>query len=263
MTAPKGRLQNIDAGLRTGSLFWPLIGQMNLKFANLSRLRIFGLAAGAAAVSGAAVLVTASAAGYGVPFLSSSAPQAATATFAQAAAQPSALCSDFLTHFSADLNTSQVAFNAAFQKAIGQTLADQVKAGKLTQARADAISKRLAGKAPCAIAPKLQPQTLLGAFRPALLSAEALALGITDATLKADLAKGMTLSQIATGQHVSEADFRTRVIAELKLVLDAAVTNKQITPAREQAIIKRLQTGQIPQWNKPAHKPAGTPKTGG
>jgi hypothetical protein len=240
------------------------MSQMNNKLANLSHLRIFGLAAGAAAVSGAAVLVTASAAGYGLPFLSSSnTPQATTATFAQAAAQPSALCSDFLTHFSADLNTTQAAFDAAFQKAIGQTLADQVKAGKLTQARADAISKRLVGKAPCAIAPKLQPQNLLGAFRPALLSAEASALGITDATLKADLAKGMTLSQVAAAQHVSEADFRTRVVAKLKPVLDAAVTNKQITPAREQAIIKRLQTGQIPQWNKPAHKAAGTPKTGG
>ncbi|HEY2598194.1 MAG TPA: hypothetical protein VGJ79_06910 [Candidatus Dormibacteraeota bacterium] len=233
---------------------------MKYQLANLSSRRIFGLAVGAAAVSGAAVLVTASAAAYSVPFLSSSnTPQATTATFAPAAAQPSALCSEFLAHFAADLNTSQAAFNAAFQKAIGQTLADQVKAGKLTQARADAISKRLAGRAPCAIAPRLQPQNLLSAFRPALLSAEASALGITDTTLKADLAKGMTLSQIASAQHVTEADFRNRVIVKLKPVLDAAVTNKQITPAREQAIIKRLQTGQIPLWNKPAHKPAAEP----
>lgn len=233
---------------------------MNYKLANLSSLRIFGLAAGAAAVSGAAVLVTASAAGYSVPFLSSSStPHPTTVSVVQAAGQPSALCTGFLTHLSADLNTTPAALNAAYQKAIGQTLADEVKAGKLTQARADAITKRLAGKAPCAIAPRPKRQPGLNAFRPALLNAAASALGISDATLKADLAKGMTLSQIATAQKVTEAQFREQVIAKLKPVLDAAVTNKQITPAREQAIIKRLQTGAIPLWNKPAHKPASLP----
>jgi hypothetical protein len=71
----------------------------------------------------------------------------------------------------------------------------------------------------------------------------------------------MTLSQIAAAQHVTEAQFRDRLIAKLKPVLDAAVTNKKLTPAREQAIIKRLQTGPIPLWNKPIHKPAATPTT--
>jgi hypothetical protein len=92
-----------------------------------------------------------------------------------------------------------------------------------------------------------------------LRSAEASALGIDDATLKADLGKGITLSQIAAAQHLTEAQFRERVIAKLKAVLDAAVTNKKLTPAREQAIIKRLQTGPIPLWDKPLHKPGATP----
>jgi len=146
-------------------------------------------------------------------------------------------------------------------KAIGETLADQVKSGKLTQARADAIKQRLAGKPPCAIAARLQPPPGLGAFRPALMSAAASALGISDQTLKADLRKGMTLSQIAVAQHVTEAQFRDRLIAKLKPVLDAAVTNKKLTPAREQAIIKRLQTGPIPLWDKPIRKPSATPAT--
>jgi hypothetical protein len=227
---------------------------MNNRLANLKSLRIFGLAVGAAIVSGAAVLVTASAAGYSIPFLSSSSnPGASTASVDKAAGQPSALCADFLTHFSADLNTSQAAVNAAFKKAIGQTLADEVKSGKLKQATADAIQQRLAGKAPCQIAGRLHPRPALATFRPALLSAAASALGISDATLKTDLVKGMTLSQIATAQKVTEAQFRAALIAELKPILDAAVTNKQLTPAREQAIIKRLQTGAIPFWNKPAH----------
>jgi hypothetical protein len=229
------------------------------RLANLSSLRIFGLAAAAAAVSGAAVLVTASAAGYSVPFLPRTPQPAGASTAAIQAATPSVLCSDFVTHFSADLGKSQAEVNAAFQKAIGQTLADQVKAGKLTQARADAITKRFAGRAPCAIAGSLKPRGAgLGAFRPALLTVAASALGITDQELKADLAKGMTLSQIAAAQKpaVTEAQFRARVIAKLTPVLDAAVTNKKLTAKQEQAIIKRLQTGPIPFWSKPMQKAA-------
>jgi hypothetical protein len=232
------------------------------KLAHLTFLRVAGLAAGAAAVSGAVVLVSASAAGYNLPFLTtSSSPSQTTSVSLDQAGQPSALCTDFLTHLSADLKASPAALNAAYQKAVGETLADEVKSGKLTQARADAIQKRLAGKAPCAIAAGLQPRPGLAAFRPALLSAEASALGISDQTLKADLKKGMSLSQIAVAQNVTEAQFRDRLIAKLKPVLDAAMTNKQLTPAREQAIIKRLQTGTIPLWNRPAHKPAATPTT--
>ena len=64
----------------------------------------------------------------------------------------------------------------------------------------------------------------------------------------------MTLAQIAAAQKpaVTEAQFRSRVIAKLTPVLDAAVTNKKLTAAQEQAIIKRLQTGPIPLWSKPA-----------
>ena len=164
------------------------------KLAHLTFLRVAGLAAGAAAVSGAVVLVSASAAGYNLPFLTtSSSPSQTTSVSLDQAGQPSALCTDFLTHLSADLKASPAALNAAYQKAVGETLADEVKSGKLTQARADAIQKRLAGKAPCAIAAGLQPRPGLAAFRPALLSAEASALGISDQTLKADLKKGMSL----------------------------------------------------------------------
>ncbi|HEY8814530.1 MAG TPA: hypothetical protein VIP57_05430 [Candidatus Dormibacteraeota bacterium] len=229
------------------------------RLAHLTFLRIAGLAAGAAAVSGAVVLVSASAAGYSLPFLTSPAPASATtAASLDQKGQPSALCTAFLTHLSADLNTSQAAVDAAYQKAIGQTLADEVKSGKLTQARADAIAKRLAGKAPCALVAGLQPRPGLGAFGAALRSAEASALGISEPTLKSDLAKGMTLSQIAAAQKVTEAQFRDRLIAKLKPVLDAAVTNKKLTAAREQAIIKRLQTGSIPLWNTPIRKPGAT-----
>jgi hypothetical protein len=256
-------LQIVDAWLRNRSVPTAFIDYVINKLTRLTFVRIAGLAAGAAAVSGAAVLVTASAAGYNLPFLTASSQGAgAPVSLDQAAAAPSALCTDFIGHLSADLNTSSSALNAAYQKAIGETLADEVKSGKLTQARADAIKKRLAGRPPCAIVGQLSGKGVtLGAFRPALLSAAASTLGITDATLKADLAKGMTLSQIAAAQKVTEAQFRAGLIAKLTPVLDAAVTNKKLTPAREQTIIKRLQTGPIPLWSRPIPKKAAATPT--
>ncbi len=240
------------------------------RLAKHSFLRIFGLAAGAAVVSGAAVLVTASAAGFNLPFLNSSSPASSASTAALDKQANAALCNDFVSHFSADLGKSQTAVGAAFQKAIGETLADQVKNGKLTQAQADKIKQRLAGKAPCAIAGNLKARGAgLGAYRPALLTAASSALGITDQALRTDLAQGMTLSQIAAAQKpaVTEADFRSRLIAKLTPALDAAVANKQLTADQEAKIIKRLQTGPIPFWNKPlraGHAPsnaAGTSPT--
>ena len=89
------------------------------------------------------------------------------------------------------------------------------------------------------------------------MSAAASALGITTDTLKADLAKGMTLHQIADVQSppVTEAQFRSKLIANLKPTLDKAVTDKKITSAQEQKILAALQTGPIPFWDKPMGKP--------
>ena len=232
---------------------------MITKLTNLGFLRIAGLAAGVAAVSGVAVLVTASAAGYTVPFFSTSshAARSTTALSDQPAGKASALCSEFVAHFSADLNTSQAALNAAFQKAIGETLADQVKNGKLTQAQADTIKQKVAAQTPCALAGAIHnggsAGAKLGAYRQALLTAAASALGITDQTLKTDLGRGMTLSQIAAAQTpaVTEMQFRSRLIANLTPLLDKAVAAKQLTAAQEKAIIKRLQAGPIPFWSKP------------
>jgi hypothetical protein len=60
---------------------------------------------------------------------------------------------------------------------------------------------------------------------------------------------------------VSEADFRTKLIAALKPALDQAVTDKKITAAQEQEIVNRLQTGPLPLWNTAMKrpKPAASP----
>lgn len=220
-------------------------------------LRVAGLAAGAVAVAGAAVVVTASASG--ITFGARQAPSTTATVDAHAS---STVCSNFMKHFAVDLSKSQAEINAAFQKAIAETLADEVKSGEITQAQADAIKKKLAGQTPCNLPnPRTGGDKVLGAFMQQYLAAAASALGISETQLQADLKSGQSLSQVAAAQHVSESDFRTKVIAALKPALDKAVTDKKITAAQEQAIISRLQTGELPLWNtsvKPRPKPGTT-----
>jgi len=226
-------------------------------------LRIASLAAGAAAIAGAAVYMTASAAGYSFNFggpKAANVPAAGTVA-GHSTASSSSVCNEFVTHFSSDLGVSQDKVDSAFQEAVGQTLADEVKSGHITQAQADAIKKRMAGRAPCTLAGGLGGKSAV--LTQVLMPAAANALGITPEQLKADLAKGMTLHQIADAQNppVTEAQFRSKLIASLKPVLDAMVTNKRITSDQEQKILQQLQTGPIPFWDKPVRKPtaAATP----
>jgi hypothetical protein len=240
---------------------------------NFRHLRNLGFAAGAVAVAGVAVLVTASAAGLNVGFRSSPPRTTETAAIGQKA-DATAVCNAFIAHLSTDLGKSQTQVNGAIQKAIGETLADEVKKGDLTQAQADALKKKLASQPPCALtgvgrigAPG--DKATIGVYQAQLVTAAAAALGVTDTQLKADLAAGKTLSQIAAAKNppVTEAQFRTNLIAQLKPLLDTAVKNNKLTTTQEQAILQRLQTGPIPFWNTPMkHKattaPAG-PATGG
>jgi hypothetical protein len=229
-------------------------------------LRVAGLAAAAVAVAGAAVVVTASAAGMSFGLRQS---PASTATVD--ASKSSAVCSNFMKHLAVDLSKSQAEINAAFQKAIAETLADEVKSGQITQAQADALKKKLANQTPCNLpshAPRPGGEKALAAFMQQYLAAAASALGITETQLQTDLRSGQSLSQVAAAQHVTEADFRTKVIAGLTPALDKAVTDKKITAAQEQEILTRLQTAPLPLWNtaaKPRPKPGTTatpsPKT--
>jgi len=232
---------------------------MITRLARLRYLRVAGLAAAAVAVGGAAVVVTASAAGMSFGLRGPAAPQSAVD-----ASTTSAVCSTFMQHFATDLGKSQSEINAAFQKAVAETLADEVKSGKITQAQADAIKKKLANATPCTLpstAPRPGGEKAIAAFMEQYLAASASALGISETELRTDLKSGQSLSQIAAARHVTEATFRTKVIASLKPVLDKAVTDKKITSAQEQEILSRLQTGELPLWNKPEKRPqpAGTP----
>jgi 3-hydroxyacyl-CoA dehydrogenase len=229
--------------------------------AKIRLLRVAGLAAGAVAVAGTAVVVTASAAGMSFGFKPSSGAAQAPA---EATSASSTVCSDFMTHFAADLGKSQADVNSAFQKAIADTLADQVKSGQITQAQADAIKAKLAHQTPCTLGSvgKHGGKGVKGgwhAFYQEYVAASAAALGISETQLQSDLKGGQSLSQIAAARHVSEADFRTKLIANLKPALDKAVTDGKLTSDQEQKLIQRLQTGGLPLWDAETKQPQPSP----
>ncbi|TMC53439.1 MAG: hypothetical protein E6J20_07175 [Chloroflexi bacterium] len=217
------------------------------------------MAVGAVAVAGAAVIVTASAAGMSFGLRQSASPQSAGANLSAAqATASSAACGDFMSHFAVEIKKSQAEINAAFQKAIADTLADEVKSGQITQTQADAIKQKLANQTPCTLPSTIGhagSKTDIAAYMQQYVTAAAAALGLSATQLKTDLAGGQSLSQVAAAQHVSEADFRTKLIANLKPALDKAVTDKKLTSQQETLIVQRLQTAPLPLWNAPVHKP--------
>jgi len=228
-------------------------------------IRIAGLALGAVAVAGAAIAITASASGVSFNLRpAGSRHPADTGPSAAESAASSAACTDFMKHFAVEIGKTQAQINSSFQKAIADTLADEVKSGELTQAQADALKQKLAGQTPCTLPAQTgrggaSTKPGLAAFMQQYLAAAASALGIPQAQLTADLKAGQSLSQVASAQHVSEADFRTKVVANLKVALDQAVTNKTITSAQEQSLLNKLQTGPLPLWNLPAKRVKPTP----
>src|SRR5256885_2795654 len=117
------------------------------------------------------------------PNTSSQSQSDASLTAAQARAS-SAACGEFMSHFAVEIGKSQAEINAAFQRAIADTLVDEVKAGHLTQAQADAIKQKLAAQTPCTL-PSLAPgggsKKAIAAYMSQYLSASASALGITEA----------------------------------------------------------------------------------
>ena len=148
---------------------------------------------------------------------------------------PSKYCDGFVGHLAGDLGKSQGAVSSAISKAIGQTLADAVQNGDLTQAQADKLKSQLTQSGgTCQALSRLRQQFGGGAIRrPGALTfgldAAASALKITTTELKQDTAKGMTLHQIADSKAVTEDQFKASVKASLTQKLDQSVQNGKLT----------------------------------
>jgi hypothetical protein len=213
---------------------------------------------GALLIAAGAIAVTASATGLKlstVAATSSPSPKPSASAGPKTSTASSA-CQAYLAHLASRLGVSPSKLDQAATAAAKDTLQDQVTKGTLTQAEADKVQAKLGSGSLCSAAvngtghPHRGDTTaagLMGGYLPAA----AAALGITDAQLKTDLKNGQSLSQIAAAHNVSEADFKTKVLATLKPKLDAMVAAGKLTQTQETEALNKFQQGDPPLWNSP------------
>jgi hypothetical protein len=167
---------------------------------------------------------------------------AAFAGGAYAATQTSSPRQTFLNDVAKRLHVTPAQLQSALAGAFQDQLNAAVKAGRLTQAQANAIEQRMKqrGGAPFPFAPwrhgfarpPLAPQGLLGAA--------AGYLGLTRDQLLDQLTAGRSLAQIAKSKGKSTSGLEQAITAAVKARLDQAVARGLITSAREQHMLSRL-----------------------
>lgn len=160
----------------------------------------------------------------------------------------------FLSDVAKRLHVTPAQLSSALDGAYLDQLQAAVKAGRLTQAQANALEQRLKQKG---AEPALPfggfglrhrefpgPGRLGGGFglaaRPAAVDAAASYLGLSDAQLFQRLSSGKSLAQIATAQGKTASGLEQAITTAAKTRLDKLVAAKVITAAQEQKILSRL-----------------------
>lgn len=92
------------------------------------------------------------------------------------------------------------------------------------------------------------------AIRRAEIVAEADVLGMKPRDLVKDLRAGQKVSDLAKAKGITEEQFETRLVANLKPRLEALVDRKVITQARADAVLDHIAKGHIPFWDG-LHRP--------
>ena len=159
----------------------------------------------------------------------------------------------FLDDVAKRLHVTPQELSSALSGATVDQLQAEVKAGRLTQAQANALEQRLKNGGPAPLAP-LTPG--LAGPRPFLrgglgvgplafgfpgfgLGDAASYLGLTNMQLFQQLQGGKSLAQIAAAKGKTVAGLEQAMTAPLKKALDAAVARKAITAANENQILSR------------------------
>jgi hypothetical protein len=201
----------------------------------------------------------------------------------------------FLNDVAKRLNVTPDQLTAAFKGALADKLDADVKAGRLTQAQADAIKKESEehGGLPFGGPGRGGPGPGFGPGRPgpggplggpgrppgpppfagphdghgpggpfaAGFAAAAKYLGLTDAQLKTKLEAGKSLAQVAGDQNKDVDGLKSAIEAAVKTDLDKAVTDKRITQKQEDRILSGLHAriGDIVN-RKPGDRPPRPPR---
>jgi hypothetical protein len=156
----------------------------------------------------------------------------------------------FLSDVAARLNVTPERLSAALQGAFLDQLNAAVKAGKLSQAQANAIERRIRerGDVPFGIFGPghlgiLGPERF--GFRHIAgggpLRSAASYIGISEMQLLGQLAGGKSLGQIAKAHGKSESGLESALIAAMRSNLDRLRSGGLITSAQEQRALSRMQ----------------------
>lgn len=122
------------------------------------------------------------------------------------------------------------------------------------------LSLGLAGGLAQAATPSPSPSTSAGqpsndvradrrAIRRAVVEAEADVLGIKPEQLVKDLKAGQKVSDLAKAKGMTEQQFGTKLIADLRPRLEALVDHHRITQAQADRVLARIGKGHIAFWN--------------
>jgi hypothetical protein len=181
----------------------------------------------------------------------------------------------FLNDVAKRLHVTPQQLTAALNGASADQLQALVKAGRLTQAQANALAKRSRQNGGGPVVPfglfgpgpwpgpgsgsgpgfgpwpgRLVPGIARGFVGPGGLDPAASYLGLTDAQLFQQLSSGKSLAQIATAKGKSVSGLEQAITGAMKSRLDKLVAAKVITAAQEQKMLSRISAGVAEQVNR-------------
>jgi hypothetical protein len=144
-------------------------------------------------------------------------------------------------------------FSAAAVKIVGATsvaaLLSLGAAGVLAQSVPSGTATSVSSKAPAT------DRSDRRAIAKAVFEAEADVLGLKPETLRDDLKKGQSVSDLAKDKGMTKEQFETKLLANLKPRLAALVSAKVITQKQADKVLDRIAKGHIPFWNGKHHRP--------
>lgn len=141
------------------------------------------------------------------------------------------------------LGVSATELDAALTQALENRVDAAVKAGTITQARADELKQRIeAGEVPLVgVGPGMGGHR--GGHHGFVdLAAAARYLGVTEAKLRAGLESGDTLAEIANAEGKTAAGLSDALVAAAKAELDAKVKAGTMTAAQRTSILADLES---------------------
>lgn len=192
-----------------------------------------------------------------ISFAQAPTPTAPPATGAPANGGLNSYTVSFLNAFASRLGVTVDKVKEAYAGAIGDSLDQAVKDGKLTQAQADQLKTNLTNRLNDGMLPEFfgffgfrrfgdfdrfgfGRGGFFGGKAEFGLSSFASALNMTQADLATELQSGKSIADIAKEKNVDLAQVKTSVLEDMKTKLDQSVQNGRLTQAQADEIYNQL-----------------------